>query len=322
MSEVTEILAAMQRNDWGTAVPRARRLPVGAFPEIAGLLGQSKDLREQELLYKILIHVAVSSRSPEVGTFAAGRAGIETNVKLLIPALEAAGWTRGITLYQPIIQALSHKNRDVQRWAIQALGACQGEEAEKALLATFNGRATPGTGFYAMQALSRMCGPDIMGELEGIFPTLPRQKSDESTLVHLIFCLARHPRASSTALVRQELETTQQWKVGWASLNYLFNHGDASDAERVSNYLQGLCKRLKRGTAVYDYRHALLHLRAPFPTELTAALATLRKFGADPIGQYSGDIRAFWKSLSYHDHVWLLTTYPDEFTGLTPHPAP
>ncbi|MGD8794615.1 MAG: hypothetical protein PVF47_18845, partial [Anaerolineae bacterium] len=92
------------------------------------------------------------------------------------------------------------------------------------------------------------------------------------------------------------------------------------DEERVIAYLKGLFKRLKRGTNVYIYR--LLHIDAPFPTELTADLATLKKYATDPMARFPGEIRSCWDALSYHDHDWLLRTYPHEFESLEPHPQP
>ena len=320
MSQVREILEAMRRGDWDLAVPRARSLPETSLPEITALLEGSQDPRDRGRCYALLSHVAVASRSPAIGTYVAQRVAVETQAKLIVQALEVVSWTQGIADYQPVLQALDHKNRDVQRWAIQALGACRGPEAEHRLLTTLREAPNPGTAYYAANALARICGPATIQALEAIFPQVPRKKPYESTLKCLIFAFARHPSPSCTEVVRTELEATQLWGAGWASLNYLFGAGDRGDEEHVSDYLRGVFKRLKRGTNVYLYR--LLHIDAPFPTEATAGLATLKKYATDPMSHFSGEIRSLWDALTYPDHDWLLKTYPDEFEGLAPHPKP
>jgi len=320
MCEVEQILTALRNGDFDTAVPRSRSLPVEAFAEIARLLEQSEDGRERQLCYWVLSHVALSTRSAAMGTYAAKRVEIETNAKLILLALEVARWTQGITDYQPIILALNSKNRDIQRAAIDALGACQGAEAENALLAILQQAAKPGIAAHAAGALARMCGPDSIQELSAIFPRLSRKPTDQTTLEYIIFAFARYPEIFYTELVRQELDTTRLWGVGWASLNYLFNAGDERDEERVTRYLKGVFQRLKRGAIVYDY--FLLYIDAPFHTEITAALATLGKFAAEPTAYFAGDIRSLWNSLSFYDHDWIMRTYPDRFQGLATHPKP
>ncbi len=129
-SEVEPILDAMRRGDWDGAVPRARSLPEMAFPEIAARLEQSQDERERELCYRLLTHVAVSSGSTVIGDYAAKRTAIETRDRLIVQALEVVSWTGGVTHCQPVVESLASKNRDVNRWAIRALGACQGPAAD------------------------------------------------------------------------------------------------------------------------------------------------------------------------------------------------
>jgi hypothetical protein len=303
-SEVEEILDAMRRGDWDTAVPRARCLPETAFPEIAARLEQSQDERERELCYRLLTHVAVSSGSGAIGAYAAKRVAVETRDRLTVLALEVVSWTGGVTHCRPIVERLASKNRDVQRWAIRALGACQGTVAEKVLLATLREAANPGIASYAAQALARMCGAAVIPELEAVFVQLPRKKPYESTLEYLIFAFARHPTTPGTELVRAELDSTRLSGVGWACFNYLFREGDAGDAERVASYLKGVLQRLKRGTAVYEY--SLVHIDAPFRTEITAALALLNKAETDSIARLIPDLRSLWDSLSPYDRDWLV----------------
>ena len=313
MSQVEQILDTMRNGDWDTAVRWARNLPAESFSEIAALLEQRQDTRERQLCYSILTHVAVSSCSTAIGTYAAKRVEIETNTRLIREALEVAAWTRGITDYQPILHALGNKNQDVRRWAIRALGACHGKEAEDALLTTLREASKPGLADLAAGALARMCGPTTIQEIVALFPQLPRQPAVQSTLEYLIFALARHPQPSCTELVRNELDSTRLWGAGWSSLNYLFHAGDPGDEGRVARYLGSVFQRLKRGALVYTY--SLLHVEAAFHTEVTAALATLRRFAADPISPWVGDIQALWEALSFDDHAWLLRTYPDRFPG-------
>lgn len=289
-SEVEEILDAMRNGDWDAAVPRARCLPATALPEIAARLDQSQDERERRLCYRLLEYVAVSTGSAAIGEYAARRVAIETSDRLTVHALQAVSWTGGVTHCQPIVAGLASKNRDVQRWAIQALGACQGAVAEQALLATLREAPNAGIAYHAAQALARMCGPAVIPELEAVFTQLPRKKPYEATLEYLIFAFARYPTTSGTELVRAELDSTRLWGVGWACLNYLFLAGDATDEGRVTSYLQGVLQRLKRGTAVYEY--SLLHIDAPFHTEAAAALAVLEKIGADPAARFGPDLRS------------------------------
>ncbi len=308
--EVEQILDAMRGGDWDAAVPRARRLSATAFPEIATLLEQSQDERERELCYRLLTHVAVSSGSTVIGDYAAKRAAIETKARLIVQALEVVSWTAGVTHCQPIVEKLASKNRDVHRWAIRALGACRGTAAEEILLTTLREAANPGMAYYAAQALARMSGPVIIPELEAVFVQLPRKNPHEGTLQYLVFAFARHPGVSSTELVRAELDSTRLWGVGWACVNYLFDHGDAGDEDRVAGYLEGVLQRLKRGTAVYEY--SLLHIDAPFHTEATAALAVLKKVGTDSIAPFAPNLRSLWDSLSPSDRDWL-NVYAGDF---------
>jgi hypothetical protein len=311
-SNTLQILDLMQRGDFDTAVPRLRALPVTAFPEIASLLEQSTDEHERQLCYRMLNHIAVSSRSTEIGMYAARRAGLERKSKLIRQALEVAGWTQGITEYQTILRALNNPNPDVQHWAIRALGACLGNAAETRLVDILQNAANPGMAHLAAGALARMCGPGLIQELKDIFRQLPRKPAYESTLEFLIFAFVRHPDSSCNQLVRSELDTTRLWGVGWASLNYLFLLGDSKhDQERTARYLKGVLKRLKRGTTVYEY--SLLHINAPYLTEATAALAILKRLGADPLEQFSGDIVACWDSLLDSDRNWISKNLPGIF---------
>ncbi|MBN2148455.1 MAG: HEAT repeat domain-containing protein [Anaerolineales bacterium] len=298
----------MQRGDFDTDVPLLRALPVTAFPEIASLLEQSTDKHERQLCYRMLSHIAVSSRSTKIGMYAARRAGLETKNKLICQALEVAGWTQEITEYQTILRALDNPNRDVQRWAVRALGACLGEAAETRLVDILQNAANPGMSHLAAGALARMCGPGVIQGLKDIFRQLPRKPAYDSTLEFLIFAFVRHPDSSCTELVRSELDVTRLRGVGWASLNYLFLLGDSRDQERTARYLKGVFKRLKRGTTVYEY--SLLHIHAPYLTEVTAALAILQKLGADPLEQFSGDIVACWDTLLDSDRNWISKNFP------------
>lgn len=307
MREVEQILTALRNGDFDMAIPRARSLPVEAFADIARLLEQSEDGRERRLCYRVLSHLAISSRSVAVGTYAARRAAVETQPKLILEALEVAGWTQGVTDYQPILQALDSKNHDVRRGAIRALGACQGAEAEHALLGILQNTAKPGVAALAAGGLARMGSPEAVQTLADIFPRLSRKPTDQTTLEYIIFAFARHPQALSTELVRKELDTTRLWGAGWASLHYIFQVGDETDEARVARYLNGVFQRLKRGTTVYDY--FLLYIDVDLHTEITVALAALRKFAAQPIMPFAGDILALWKRLSPYDHEWILKTY-------------
>jgi HEAT repeats len=316
MSDVTEILEALRNGDFDTAIPRARALPVTAFPEVAALLEQAADSHDRQLCYTILTKIAITSRSSAIGTYAAKRVELESDVKFKLRALELVMWTKYVEEYGSVLSALDHKNPDVRRAAIEALGGCVGDKAEVALLNVLENDNKPGISQLAAVGLARMCSQNASERIQSVFLQTPRKKPNETTLACLVFACLRHPNEQFTKIVREELESTRLWMLGWACLNYLSVAGDTSDSTRVRSYLKNVFGRLKRGVTVYDYTITLIE--APFRTEISAALAAILNFQSDPPLKCLEILKSNWTKLSSRDQSWLQATYPADFDGLIP----
>jgi hypothetical protein len=316
MSEVTEILEALRNCDFDTAIPRARALPLTAFPEVASLLEQAKDSHDRQLCYTILTKIAITSHSPAIGSYAAKRVELESDVKLKLRALEVVMWTKDVEVYDSVLSSLDHKNQDVRRAALEALGGCVGDKAELALLTVLQQENKPGISQLAAVSLARMCSRNASEKIQSVFHQIPRKKPNEVTLASLVFACLRHPNENFTNMVREEVESTRLWMLGWACLNYLAVVGDASDSNRALTYLQNVLGRLKRDVTVYEYTITLIE--APFRTEISAALAAILNFQSDPPLKCLEILKSNWTKLSSRDQSWLQATYPADFDGLIP----
>ena len=320
MSNVADIVRELREGDYRTAVDQSRQLTLEDFPDLRELIDESSDKHFRSDCYAILQHLAVSTRSGEIGQYSAARARAEHAVKQKVRALSAAKYTRGIRDSTVIESLLDHKNRDIQREAVQALGACESKAAETALIRAYDRSPKPADAFEAACALARMCSAAAINQLQIRFEALPRNKAHESTLASLALCLSRHPTDQSTALVRRELPGVRLWQLGWACLNYMANVADASDAELLAGYVSKIVKRMKRGSQIYIY--SITFLRDLYPTELCACLAAVQRLGDAAVVPQLDRLVPFWSDLSHHEHQWMLKNHPERVSGLVPHDAP
>lgn len=320
MSEVASILDTMLEGNFQTAVPRARKLSINSFREIRTLLEGSRDKHQRKLCYWILTHLAVSTRSAEIGRYAAERVGKEQTVSLKLEALKTAMFTDGIQDSAVLESMLDHKNREIRRAAVDALGACVGHSAENALVKVMSDAQNPTNMFEAARSLARMCSPAVIPHLQAQFENLPRRKPNEPTLSALVIAMARHPVESSSTIVRNELKSISLWQLGWACLNYISTVATVADEEFVVGYIDRVLSRMKRGSQIYVY--AITFLRDLHPTEICAGLAALRKIGDSPTSALIDRLIPHWSDLTYHDHVWLAQHYASKVDGLEPYPPP
>ncbi|MEZ4619610.1 MAG: hypothetical protein R2867_29460 [Caldilineaceae bacterium] len=216
-----------------------------------------------------------------------------------------------------MLTALAQGNSQITYNALKALGACVGTKAETALLETLRAakeKRDVGNATNAAVSLARMAGADAVGHLATIYPKLPRTTPYGGVLAAVVYAFARHPSASTTALVRRELETTTMGQLGWAALNYLAKWGGADDVPRASRYLTQLLDRYETGVELFSY--TMTQVDTKYTTELSASVALLCKDSAAALAPFKPRLRKHWDFFSAHDHAILKEYEPDTFAEL------